>query len=119
MAVFFITFAAFKFVDIESFVRAYRSYDAVAQRIRPWAYTLPFVEAFMGFWYLLSEGPINLNILAIIITSTAFIGASREVRRKSRFRSTYFGTLIRLPISRVSLIGNAIMFVMALVMIFV
>src|SRR5262245_52692991 len=59
MAVFFITFAAFKFYDLEGFAHAYRNYDVLAKRIRPWGYIYPFIEAFMGFWYLLSEGPTN------------------------------------------------------------
>lgn len=116
MAVFFITFAAFKFVDIEGFAHAYRQYDVIAQRIRPWAYAFPFIEAFMGFWYLLSEGPASLNMLAMIITGTASIGVFREVKRKSRFHCACLGTFIQLPLSRVSLIENVTMFVMALVM---
>ncbi len=119
MAVFFITFAAFKFVDIEGFAHAYRNYDVIAKRIRPWAYAFPFIEAFMGFWYLLSEGPVSLNVLAMIITGTASIGVFREVKRKSRFHCACLGTFIRLPLSRVSLIENMTMFVMAFAMLFI
>lgn len=117
MAVFFITFAAFKFVDIEGFAHGYRNYDIIAKKIRPWAYIFPFLEAFMGFWYLLSEGPLTLNILVIIITGTASIGVFKEVKRKSRFQCACLGTFIRLPLSRVSLVENVSMLLMAVVMI--
>lgn len=119
MAVFFITFAAFKFVDIESFAHAYRSYDLLAQRIRPWGYAFPFVEAFLGFWYLLSEAPLNLNLLAIVVTGAAAYGAFQETKKKSRFAYTYYGSFIRLPLARVGLIENATMLVLATVMLFV
>ncbi|HTE22341.1 MAG TPA: MauE/DoxX family redox-associated membrane protein [Candidatus Limnocylindria bacterium] len=116
MAVFFITFAAFKFYDLEGFAHAYRSYDILAKRIRPWGYIFPFIEAFMGFWYLLSDGPNNLNVLAMAVTGTAAVGVFKEVKRKSRFHCACLGTFIRLPLSRVSLIENVTMFVMAAAM---
>lgn len=115
MAVFFITFAAFKFMDIEGFVQAYRSFDVVASRIRPWAYAFPFIEAFLGFWYLLSEAPQNLNVLATVITGLALLGAWQEVKRRSRFNFAATKSFIRLPLARVSLIENAPMFLLALV----
>ncbi len=114
MAVFFITFAAFKFVDIESFAHAYRSYDVIASRVRPWAYVFPFIEVFLGFWYLLSEAPQTLNILTLVVTGTALVGAYRGVRQKSRFKYAVTQSLVRLPLARISLIENATMFIMAL-----
>lgn len=113
MAVFFITFAGFKFADIEGFVHGYRNYDVLAKRIRPWAYAFPFIEAFLGFWYLLSEGPAKLNILVLFITGVASVGVFQELNRKSRFMCACLGTVIRLPLSRVSLVENMAMFVMA------
>lgn len=117
MAVFFMTFAAFKFWDIEGFVHGYRKYDVIAQRFRPWAYMFPFIEAGMGFWYLMSEGPMRLNLLVLLITGTASIGVFREINRKSRFMCACLGSIIRLPLSRVSLVENVAMFAMACFMI--
>ena len=116
MAVFFITFAAFKFIDIEGFAHAYRSYDILAQRLRPWGYALPFIEAFLGFWYLLSEAPNNLNVLAIAVTGIAAYAALKEIKNKSRFSHTYYDGLIRLPLARVGFIGNSMMLVLAAVL---
>ena len=119
MAVFFITFAAFKFYDLEGFAHAYRSYDILAAHIRPWGYIFPFIEAFLGFWYLLSEGPNNLNVITMLVTGIAAVGVYKEVKRKSRFHCACLGTFIRLPLSRVSLVENVTMFVMAFVMLFI
>lgn len=119
MAVFFITFAAFKFYDLEGFAHGYRSYDILAQRIRPWGYIFPFIELFLGFWYLLSNGPTNLNLLTMLVTGTAAIGVWKEVKRKSRFHCACLGTFIRLPLSRVSLVEDVGMFAMAAIMLVV
>lgn len=113
IAVFSITFAAFKFIDIERFAHAYRSYDILAKRIRPWGYVFPFIEAFVGFWYLLSEAPVNLNVLAILLAGSALYGAKTEVKNKSRFRHTYYDGIIRLPMAKVGFVENAVMLALA------
>lgn len=114
MAVFFIGFAALKFINIEGFVLAYRGFDVVASRIRPWAYVYPFLEAFLGFWYLLSEAPQNLNILALVITGLGIIGAYAGSKRGSRFKHAATKSFIVLPLARLSLIENSFMFLFAL-----
>jgi hypothetical protein len=120
MAVFFITFSAFKFADIELFAHTYRTYDILAQRIRPWGYIYPFIEAFLGFWYLLSEAPNNLNVITLLVTGTAAFGVWKEVSKKhhSKFMCACLGRYIRLPLSKVSLVEDVAMFVMAAVMLF-
>lgn len=114
MAVFFITFAAFKFVDIEGFADTFQNYDIVARLVRPWGYFLPFVEAFMGFWYLLSDGPVTLNILTMIVTGLSFIGIYRETYHRTHFQSAYLRTYLKVPFSKVRLIENVSMFALAL-----
>lgn len=118
MAVFFITFAAFKFVNIELFAHTYRQYDIIAKNFVPWSYAFPFVEAFLGFWYLLSEGRATLNLLTMIVTGTAAIGVFQEIRRrpKSKFMCACLGTVIRLPLSKVSLVEDVVMFAIATIM---
>lgn len=114
MAVFFITFAALKFSDIEAFVSVYRNYDFVAKIIRPWAYILPFIQAFMGFWYLLSNGPTRLNIAAIIITGSAAVPAITAYRHHFKTQYAYHKTLLRLPFTRISALENTTLFLLAI-----
>lgn len=116
MAVFLITLAASKFIDIESFAHAYRQYDIFARRIRPWGYMFPFLEVFIGFWYLLSDGPNNLNILTMIVMGTAAVGALKEIKRQSRFSARGLGSFIRLPLARVGVIENVTIFGMAFIL---
>src|SRR5688572_9411606 len=54
MALFFMTFAAFKFINREEFAITYRTYDIIAGKFRPWAYAFPFIEAFLGLAYFVS-----------------------------------------------------------------
>lgn len=119
MAVFFITFAALKFADLEAYALTYRNYDFFAKVIRPWGYILPFILAIMGFWYLLSDPPTRLNAAAMIITGTAGLGAMQAYRRHYKKQYAYHKTLLRLPFTRINLIENLAMFTMATVSLFI
>lgn len=117
MAVFFITFATFKFYDIETFAHTYRTYDQIAARIRPWGYAFPFIEIFLGFWYLLSSGPTWLNLLTMLVTGTAGYSVHQALKRpKPQFMCACLGNFIKLPLSKVSFVEDFTMFGMATVM---
>lgn len=116
MAVFFMTFAAFKFINLEVFVATYRTYDDLAKRIRPWAYAFPFIEAFLGLGYFISTNAWQLNIITLFITGTAGYSVYKALTRKSQFYCACLGNFIKLPLTKISLTENAAMFVMALIM---
>lgn len=119
MAIFFITFAGFKFVNLEEFAMSYRTYDVIAKHIRPWAYAFPFIEALLGFSYLLlTDDPKLLHLITLVITGIASYGVLKEVRRKSDFVCACLGTVIKLPLTTVSLVEDLLMFAMAAVMLF-
>lgn len=117
MAVFFIVFGAFKLVNLEMFVLTYRSYDIVAKRFKFWGWLFPFVELGLGFGYLLLGNVLWLNIITILITGLASVGVIKELRRKSVFKCACLGTVIRLPLSKISFVEDFAMLAMAVAMI--
>lgn len=116
MATFFITFAAFKFINIEVFAITYRTYDKIAQNFRPWAYMFPFIEAFLGLAYFISTDAWQVNLLTMIITGTAGYSVFLALKRKSKFHCACLGTFIKLPLTKVSFVENFAMFIMATIM---
>lgn len=118
MAVFFITFGAFKLVNLEMFVITYRSYDILAKQFPWWGWAFPFVELGLGVAYFLVGSQLWLNVLVIAVTGLASIGVLRELRRKSKFKCACLGTVIKLPLTKVSFVEDFAMMVMAAVMIF-
>lgn len=119
MAVFFVVFGAFKLVNLEMFVLTYRSYDILAKRFKFWGWIFPFIELGLGAGYLILGNNLWLNIATIIITGTASIGVIKELRRKSRFKCACLGTVIRLPLSKISFVEDFLMLVMAGAMILI
>lgn len=125
MAVFFITFAGFKFINLDTFAHTYQTYDLISQLVKPWAYAFPFVEAALGFSYLLTNNNHNLYLVTMLITGLAGWSVWRELRigarqrRRSHMMCACLGTVIQLPLSKVSFIEDAGMFLMAVVMLVV
>lgn len=117
MGVFFLVFGCFKLLSYEMFVIAYRGYDILAKRSKLWAYVFPFVEIALGAGYLFLGNNLWLNLVTIFVTATASVGVIKEVRRKSVMQCACLGTVIKLPLSKVSFVEDASMFLMALVMI--
>jgi len=118
MAVFLIAFAAFKFIHIEAFAFAYREYDPLAKRIRPWAYAVPFVEAFLGFWYLLSGAPNRLNMIALLIAGPAAYGARQALHHKSAARHTSLGGVFGWPLLKLTFYEHVMVCALAAVQLF-
>lgn len=118
MAVFFITFAAFKFVNLDEFAAAYRGYDVVAKRFPVWAIMFPFIEGIIGVFYLLLNNSTGLNLLTMLVLGVASIGVLKELSNKSNIMCACLGTIIKLPLSKVSLVEDVAMFAMAAVMLF-
>lgn len=113
MAVFFMTFATFKFVNMENFVSAYRSYDIIAGHLPLWAYAYPFIEGVLGVSYLLLDNSNLLNVVTLILMGIGAVGVRKELTNKSNIMCACLGNVIKLPLSKVSLIENAAMLVMA------
>lgn len=116
MAVFFITFAGFKFVSLEMFAITYSGYDLVAKKFRSWGYVFPFVELGLGLAYLVLGNHAWLNAATLVITATASVGVVKELRRKSAVMCACLGTVIKLPLSKVSFVEDFLMFAMAAAM---
>lgn len=116
MAVFFLTFSAFKLINLEMFVITYRGYDILAKRLPFWAWILPFVELALGLGYLLAGGSMWLNVATIVITGLGSIGVAKELLSRTEIKCACLGTVIRLPLSKISLVENLAMFLMAVAM---
>jgi hypothetical protein len=116
MGVFFIVFGLFKLLDLKVFAMTYAGYDLLAKKWRGWGYFYPFIELFLGAAYLLLGEMQGLNLLTILVMGVASIGVIRELNKKSKIQCACLGKFVKLPLSKVSLIEDLAMFIMALFM---
>ncbi len=117
MAGFFFIFSFFKFLNLKGFAEGYRRYDIVARYFPGWGYIYPFLE--LGFAVLLLSGfyPILANILVFVVMAVSSVGVLQSLLRKTSFQCACLGTVIQLPLSKVTFIEDGLMMAMSLGMV--
>ena len=116
MAGFFIVFSFFKLLDPPGFVSAYRGYDLLARRSAAWAWAYPYVELALGVMYLIAWFPMITNIITLILMLIGAIGVLKALLDKRTIRCACLGTALNLPMTKVTLVEDLTMALMAIAM---
>ncbi len=118
MGLFFFLLSLFKFFDIKGFAQGFSSYDIPSQKFPPYAYVYPFLELLLSFLYLSSWVFYVTNILTIIIMGISALGVIRAVSSHRDISCACMGTVIKVPLTTLSIIENLGMGLMAFFMLF-
>jgi len=118
MGYFFITFAAFKFLDLKAFADAYAEYDLVAARSKAYSLAYPFIELGLGLAYLASWQLPVVNVITLIVMLVSSAGVLNALLGKQKIRCACLGAVVKLPMTTVTLIEDLGMAAMAAVMLF-
>jgi copper chaperone CopZ len=113
MAGFFLVFSAFKFLNLDGFADAYASYDLLAKRWRGWGYVYPFLELALGLAYLLRVAPTLTHIATIILMGFSSLGVIEALRNRRQIACACLGTVLKLPMSTITLVEDLAMVAMA------
>ncbi|HCT45243.1 MAG: hypothetical protein CMJ35_08385 [Phycisphaerae bacterium] len=113
MAGFFIVFSFFKLLDPSGFVSAYRGYDLLARKSAPWAWAYPYVELGLGVMYLMAWVPMVTNIITLILMLIGAAGVLKALLNKRVIRCACLGTALNLPMTKVTLVEDLTMALMA------
>ncbi|MEQ9453759.1 MAG: cation transporter [Phycisphaeraceae bacterium] len=116
MAGFFIVFAFFKLLDPPGFVSAYRGYDLLARRSKAWAWAYPYIELGLGVAYLLNGSPVVVNSVTLVLMLLGAAGVLKALMDKRAIRCACLGTALNLPMTKVTLVEDLTMAVMAAAM---
>lgn len=117
MAGFFIVFAAFKLLDLRGFVEGYSTYDLIAQRIPGYAYAYPFIELGLGLLYLGGVNTFWLHMFTFALMAINGTGVLIKLAKKEPFQCACLGTFLKVPLTKVTLVEDFGMAIMALWMI--
>ncbi|HVE44048.1 MAG TPA: heavy-metal-associated domain-containing protein [Gammaproteobacteria bacterium] len=113
MAGFFLVFSAFKFLDLPGFADGYATYDILARRWHMYGYIYPFLELGLGVLYLTQWAPTATQVTTIIIMGFSSIGVINSLLKKQKFQCACLGTLLKVPLSRITLVEDLIMVALA------
>ena len=116
MGLFYIVFSFFKMLDLKGFPESFSMYDPLAKQIPIYGWAYPFMETALGLMFLMRfEIKIALIITLIVLVITT-IGVTKTLLDKKSVRCACLGTALKLPMTEATFIENAIMIVMAVLM---
>jgi cation transport ATPase len=118
MGGFFLFFAFFKMLDLAKFADAFLTYDVLAARSRLYAFAYPFIEVLLGAGYVLGWAPTYVNGATAVLMSVSSIGVVQALRQKRAIQCACLGTVFNLPMTKVTVVENGVMFLMALTALF-
>lgn len=115
---FFIVFSSFKLIDLKGFAQGYSTYDILAKKFFYYGYIYPFIELFFGLMMILFPQNKAIFFLEFIIMTFSGIGVLIKLLRHEKFQCTCLGTFLKVPLTKVTLVEDFGMALLALVMLF-
>lgn len=119
MAGFFLVFSFFKLMNLRGFAEGYSTYDVVAKKIPSYGFVYPFIELALGIAFLTGFNPLLTNIVTLIVMGVSTIGVVQSLVKKTTFQCACLGTVIKLPLSKVTLFEDLLMVAMSAVMLLI
>ncbi|MFT6066328.1 MAG: cation transport ATPase [Paraglaciecola sp.] len=116
MGLFYIVFSFFKMLDLKGFPASFRMYDPLAKRIPVYGWLYPFIETTLGLMFLMRFETTIALISTLVILGITTVGVTKTLLDKKSIRCACLGTALKLPMTEATFIENAIMIVMAVLM---
>ncbi|SMN12380.1 hypothetical protein SPBRAN_604 [uncultured Candidatus Thioglobus sp.] len=114
MGLFFITFSFFKIIHLKEFYASFKKYDIIAKNINFYAWVYPFIEIVLGLMFLTQTNIPLASAITIIILLSTNIGVIKSLRKGEVLECACLGVVFNLPLSKVTIIENNIMILMAI-----
>jgi len=116
MGLFYIVFSFFKMLDLNGFKMSFGMYDPIAKKVPFYGKIYPFIETALGLLFLM-RFEIDIALVAtLVILGITTIGVTKTLLDKKSIRCACLGTALKLPMTEATFIENAIMIVMAVLM---
>ncbi len=118
MGLFYIVFSFFKFLDLQGFPKSFRMYDPLAKAVPFYGWLYPFLELALGLMFLMRFKVQWALLATVVILGITTVGVTKSLLDKKAIRCACLGTALNLPMTEATFIENAIMLIMAGVMLF-
>ena len=118
MVGFFLVFGGFKLLDLKGFTQGYSMYDLLAKRFFAYGYIYPFIELAFAFLMILNFQPRELFIVEFAVMGFSGLGVVNEMIKGRKIQCVCLGTIIKVPLTSVTLVEDFGMAGLALLMLF-
>jgi len=119
MGLFYIVFSFFKLLDLKGFPQSFSMYDPLAKALPVYGKVYPFIELALGLCFLMRFQVTAALVITLIILGITTLGVTRTLLDKKAIQCACLGTALKLPMTEATFIENAIMIVMAILMLLV
>ncbi|MGI0062848.1 MAG: MauE/DoxX family redox-associated membrane protein [Nitrosotalea sp.] len=119
MAGFFLVFSGFKLLDLKGFAQGYSMYDLLAKKWFSYGYVYPFIELILGLCYAAKFAPPLVDWFTFVIMLFSGTGVLLKILMREKFQCACLGTFLKVPLTKVTLIEDFGMAIMALLMLVV
>ena len=116
MGLFYIVFSFFKMLDFKGFSTSFSMYDPLARAIPAYGKVYPFIETVLGLMFLMRFQVEMALIATIVILGITTVGVTKTLLSKKEIQCACLGTALKLPMTEATFIENAIMIIMAIIM---
>jgi copper chaperone CopZ/uncharacterized membrane protein YphA (DoxX/SURF4 family) len=116
MGAFFLVFSFFKLMNLKGFAEGYRSYDVIAKAVPAYGFIYPFIELALGLAFITGFQPLLTNTVTLVVMVLSTIGVIQSLMKKSQFQCACLGTVIKLPLGKVTLMEDLLMVAMSVFM---
>lgn len=103
---FFLIFSGFKLIDLKGFAEGYSTYDLLAQKVYVYGYIYPFIELSFGLAMILMLQSRPLLWTELIVMLFSGVGVAIKLAKKEKFQCVCLGTLLKVPLTKVTLIED-------------
>ena len=118
MGLFYIVFSFFKILDIKGFSMSFKMYDPLAKKAPIYASIYPFIEVLLGVMFL-TRYEVNIALaITVIVLGVTTIGVTQTLLNKRAIKCACLGTTLNLPMTEATFIENALMIIMALILLY-
>ena len=116
MGLFYIVFSFFKLLDLKGFPEFFRMYDPLAKAVPAYGWVYPFIEVALGLMFLMRFQTSTALIITLVVLGITTIGVTKTLLDKKSIQCACLGTALKLPMTKATFIENAIMIIMAVIM---
>jgi len=116
MGLFYIVFSFFKMLDLKGFSTSFEMYDPLAGVFPVYGKVYPFIETVLGLMFLMRFRVEIALITTIVILGITTVGVTKTLLSKKDIQCACLGTALKLPMTEATFIENAIMIIMAIIM---
>lgn len=116
MTGFFLVFSGFKLMDLKGFAEGYSTYDLLAKKWFVYGYVYPFIELAFGLLMLAGLHTPALLSTELIVMAFSGIGVVIKLAKGEEFQCACLGTFLKVPLTKITLIEDFGMALLALIL---